>query len=249
MFRLPVSGRVIEFRVRAGWDDLLLLEQRDETEAAIQLVSRLGVDEEGRPIDAASLTVTDVEAALLEVRRTVFGDSVRTDARCLAAECGARVDVSFEISDYLAFHRARHPRGVEPDSEAGWFRLPDSDASFRLPTAGDLRSLRSNADAATGLAGLCIRPEGLATRKLARIEHAIAAMAPSLSDSVRGSCPECGHTLEMYFDVFRFVIAELRGQAMYLFADVHVLASQYHWTEAAILDMPVNRRMQYAVRA
>ena len=246
MFSLPVSGQVVDLRLRAGWDDLLLLEQRDETEAALQLVARLATDDAGRPLDTNSLPVTDVEAAVLEVRRMVFGDSVRTDVRCLAPGCGKRVDVSFQIGDYLGFHRARKPRRVEPAAEAGWFRLAGSGALFRLPTAGDLRWLRSRADGAAELARRCIRPDGLAAVELGRIERALAAMAPSLSNSVRGSCPECGRGLEMYFDVFHFVIAELRSQAMYLFADVHLLASQYHWTESAILDMPAIRRTQYA---
>ncbi|HWB83996.1 MAG TPA: hypothetical protein VG675_07640 [Bryobacteraceae bacterium] len=246
MLRLPVSAREIEICPRAGWDELLLLEQRDDVEAAIQVVSRLAMDETGRSLDAASLTVTDLEAALLEIRRTVFGDFLRTDVRCPEPGCGAGVSVSFRISQYLTFHPARQPRGVKQAPETGWFRLSDSQALFRLPIAADRRLLRLSDDPAAELARRCVRPEGLRSRELARIERAIATMAPSLSDSVAASCPECGHKIEMYFDVFQFVIAELRSQARFLFADVHTLASQYHWSEAAILDMPSARRVQYA---
>jgi hypothetical protein len=47
------------------------------------------------------------------------------------------VDVSFQIGDYLGFHRVRKPRRVESAAETGWFRLAGSSALFRLPTAGE----------------------------------------------------------------------------------------------------------------
>ena len=72
------------------------------------------------------------------------------------------------------------------------------------------------------------------------------AMAPSLSDALKGSCPECGAALEMYFDVQQFVLRELRDQATFLYEDVHLVASQYHWPESSILDLPSRRRAQYA---
>jgi hypothetical protein len=50
----------------------------------------------------------------------------------------------------------------------------------------------------------------------------------------------------MYFDVQQFVLRELRDQATFLYEDVHLVASQYHWPESGILDLPSRRRVQYA---
>ncbi|NJL68692.1 MAG: hypothetical protein HC894_22160 [Microcoleus sp. SM1_3_4] len=41
---------------------------------------------------------------------------------------------------------------------------------------------------------------------------------------------------------------ELRQQAVSIYEEVHLLATQYQWTEAAILRLPRDRRRQYAER-
>jgi hypothetical protein len=76
----------------------------------------------------------------------------------------------------------------------------------------------------------------------------MAAMAPVLSDAVQGRCPKCGGSFDMYFDVQSFVLSELRGQASFLYEDMHLVASRYHWAEHEILEMPVRRRAHYAAR-
>jgi hypothetical protein len=74
----------------------------------------------------------------------------------------------------------------------------------------------------------------------------MAAIAPVLSDVVRGLCPECGIAFDMHFDVQSFVLAELRGQAAFLYEDMHLLAGRYHWSEEAVLQIPSRRRAHYA---
>jgi hypothetical protein len=83
---------------------------------------------------------------------------------------------------------------------------------------------------------------------LRRVENAMEALAPPLSHTVQGQCPECGSVLDLYFDAQQFCLQELRGQALFIYDDVHLLAMEYHWSEADILALPRNRRAQYAER-
>src|SRR5271157_6025121 len=113
MFRLPVSGIDVELRLATGADDLLFLEGGGDTlSTSIALAGRLARQCDGRELDAAGLAVPDLEALLLEVRRELFGDEVSSRGQCLELGCGAPVDISFRIGDYLSHARARMPANV-----------------------------------------------------------------------------------------------------------------------------------------
>jgi hypothetical protein len=252
-FRLPVSRIEIELRQPAGADDVLLA----EADGAAFALAEVLVGELARPIEGGSLvwadmTLTDLDAALLAIRRLVLGDRLESSARCAARAdgagggCGARIDLGFHITDYLAQHRPRMPRGVTRADEAGWFRLDESTVSFRLPTAADLEAIAHERDAAQMLAWRCIRPDDVSARLRRRIERAMDALAPNLYGELEGVCPECGATVAIAFDPQRYVLAELRQRAAFVFEEVHLIAGGYRWSEQEILRMPRARRARYA---
>ena len=245
MCLLPVSKLEVTLHVPTGQEEMRLLEtQESETRAAVDLLESVAEFACPGPT-VAQLPVSDIEYLLLELRRQVFGDVARTDVRCPVPECRARVDVDFRIGDYLAHHRPTPPAATEADAEPGWYRLPNQQVRFRPPTAADQMACLDTADPERRLRALCMSPETAARGDMARVERALARLAPSLSGVLEGSCPECGARLEMFFDVPRFVLAEFRNQAAGLYREVDVLASRYHWTEAAILALPARRRGQY----
>jgi hypothetical protein len=250
MFRLPVSGYDVRLRLPSGAEDLLLLEsQTTETEIAMDLLERLAQWPPDKAVACETLPVTDVEALLLELRRITCGETIRTDINCPAVGCGVRIDVDFEIREYLAHHCPRKPRDVEPDVEQGWFRLGGEQARFRLPTAADQIAASRSARPERELVRRCVDPADLRGRALARVETAMASLAPALSEEIQGTCPSCRATVWMQFDVQGFVLSELRNQASFLFEDVDRLATRYHWSEKSILGLPSRRRMQYAEMA
>jgi len=71
------------------------------------------------------------------------------------------------------------------------------------------------------------------------------AIAPAFSRSMVGRCPECNQAFDFHFDVFSFVLRELRNHAASIYQDVHLLALHYKWPERQILKMPRSRRLQY----
>src|SRR5688572_27094587 len=105
---LPVSRLEVEVRPPRGTDDVFLLEAPSlDARLALALLSRLVSPTDGREVRWGTLTLTDLDAVLLVVRRAIFGDWIRTDTVCPFQSCGARIDVSFQISYYLEHHRPR----------------------------------------------------------------------------------------------------------------------------------------------
>src|SRR5829696_5478442 len=120
---LPVSGLRVEVRPPRGTDDVFLLEAPSlDTRLVLALLGRLARPTDGREVGWGALAITDLDVLLLALRQEIFGDWVRTDTACPTQSCGARIDVSFQISRYLGYHRPRSTRTVELADE-GWYRL------------------------------------------------------------------------------------------------------------------------------
>jgi hypothetical protein len=247
MFQLPVSGLRVAFQQPTGWEDLLLQNQHDSRLTLfLMLVERLAQAAGGETVDWKGLPLADLDALLLLLRQVVVGDVVWSDTRCGNPQCGSHVDVSFRIGEYLASLIRRMPVWVEEDAESGWFRLTGQGARFRLPTGSDLAALEGDDGAERELLRQCMGASVVSTQLRRRMELAMEALAPSISRIVEGRCPECGGTMQIYFDVRSFVLHELRERAACIFQDVHLLALHYKWSEAEILGLPQKRRRYYA---
>ena len=73
----------------------------------------------------------------------------------------------------------------------------------------------------------------------------MTAMAPPLSSDLEGACPDCGTPITVAFEPRPYCLRELRDRARFLYADVDLLASRYHWAEDSILALPNRRRQAY----
>ena len=234
MVRLPVSGLRVDIRPPGGTEDILLSDAAERDRAlALALITRLSTV--GEP---AELTVHDFEALLLQLHRLVFGDRIEADATC---RCHRRINIAFATSEYLRARAPRRPRAVTPAAELSWFKLDGEHGSFRLPTAGDQIAIAGEVDPVAALTARCLRPP----HRSARIERAMAALAPPLSGKVSGRCPYCEAAVAINFDVPTFVLAELQVQSAQIYDDVHWLAGHYHWSEEHILALPAHRRRRY----
>lgn len=243
--RLPVSGFAVMLRQPTGEDDLVLREWRMSQHVLAQtLAARLARTDDGQPLDADALCVTDLQALLLRLRQVVAGDVIQAEVTCASSQCRARVDIAFRISEYLESHPVRTPRGLAP-SEPGWFQFAGETARFRLPSVLDLRAIEGQRLPDRALARLCMEPAEIPPALRRRMERAMEALAPPLSRSLVGECPECGRPVEVYFDVETYVLREWSDRAAGIYQDVHLLALHYKWPEDRILALPRNRRMQY----
>jgi hypothetical protein len=237
------AGMSIALAAPAGEQDVLLSEAPVlDTQLALRLLSSLA---QGAP-DLEELTPGAFEVLLMTLRRRTFGDRVIAEGKCPAAECRATIDVSFSAAELVAERRPARQNGMKLAAKRGWYSL--SGATFRPLSMAD-RAAAARADDPEGeLIRRSVRPAKLEPAVLNRIERAIARLDPLVSREISGDCPECGGPVRMYFDVQSFVLEELRQQAALVFDDVHLLASQYHWSEERILALPRARRRRYVER-
>ena len=71
-------------------------------------------------------------------------------------------------------------------------------------------------------------------------------MAPLVSRSMQGVCPDCGGEVTVQLHVPGLVMDELKAAAAGVHDEVDAIAEACHWDEAAILSMPQSRRRAYA---
>jgi hypothetical protein len=253
-FVLPVSGAEIRLRPPTGREDLLLAEaDAPDADVALMLAQRLGRAE---GITWGAVTACDLDTFVLRLRQALVGDRVVADVTCRAAGCGSRIDITFDITSYLAHHRplpmplTRPGWSAAPAAELpGWCELRTrrgESLRFRLPSVDDLVAVAAQPDAEAALVCRCLRPADAPARLRRAAEAAMQALAPDLASELQGRCPECGAMVAVRFEPRRYCLTELRDRARFLFADVDALAQRYHWSERTILGMPNARRTRYA---
>jgi hypothetical protein len=244
---LPVSGLEVRIEAPTGVEDLLLQEVRAlDTRLMFHLFENLVTVAKHSSPNWAELTVTDLETLLLLLRLETLGDVVRAETHCVSTNCGARADVTFRIEEYLASRTPRIPRGVEKISGTNTYSLSGEGVTFRAPNGDDLEVIERKSIGMREVLQRCVQPAGISPRVRRRVDRAMAAVAPRFSQVMRGECPECHVSMDVYFDVRQFVLRELRDHARTVLEDVHLLAFHYQWPEKDILALPRQRRLHYA---
>ncbi len=260
--RLPVSGLDVSFRLPDGHDDLAILEARGESRGsvisrAVDVLCRLAhiqgteTSTEAEPTLTASpwlfLTITDFECALLELRRFLFGDTVRCLFRCT---CSERMEIEFSIATLLREAQPRTPKRVLPSAaRTGWLTLPEKHIHFRLPVVKDQLDALASPSPYAHLEQCCIEPLLESSRPNTRtsviVERAMEAMAPPVSRPITGVCAACGADVTLQLHVPSLVLDELCASATGVHREIHAIAATYHWQESAILALPQTRRQAY----
>jgi hypothetical protein len=218
---------------------------------ATDLIGACVLLEGGEPLgsDAArALSVGERETVLWRMRAMLSGD--RIDAVVTCPACDEKVSIESHVADFLELASVR-TREVVAERVGG--RLVE----FRVPSGGDLEDLARRhvvdiEEAEAELAAACLLSvDGQSptvddiAELAAPIGERMAALDPAaelLFDSV---CPACGFPITASLDATGFLLEEMATGARYLFHEVHVLASNYHWSEDEILDLTPRRRHLY----
>lgn len=118
---------------------------------------------------------------------------------------------------------------------------------FRVPNGGDQEAIAGldGEEAVTELLRRCSADGSGAGEpgweEIAAIDAALEAVAPEVGLGLLAVCPECGTEQEIAVDPYLC----LTQAGSELFAEIHTLASFYHWSEAESLALPVHRRRLY----
>jgi hypothetical protein len=237
----PLTGRIeqalIEFRAnldRPGYVTAVLA-------AALE---RIGT----QAADAGCITdlcVADRQYLMVRLAALLEGEQMWLKVGC--GHCQALFDVDVRRCDLPV-----KPAGA--GFPQATLRINGRTIEVRVPTGADqgLIGKRPETEALQQLLQRCIRavngePPGedfidkLSEADIAAIDEALDHASPAVCSQLLVTCPECGR--EQSAELDHYALGGLNDHDFY--DEVHTLASHYHWSEAAILDLPQARRRRY----
>jgi hypothetical protein len=218
------------------------------TAALAQALAELGGEAPSQET-VRSLCVGDRQYLLRRLQMHLGRSDSWRQAPCGA--CGERFDFPLDLA---ALPVVAAPPGYPFATVA----LGERTLRFRLPTGADQEAIARRADltenaAAWELVRRCWvsggrgpRPrwaelEALGTPVLEAIEVALEAVSPAIGTEVAAGCPQCGAENRVALDACEVLSTDAEA----LLREVHALAINYHWSEAAILELPPPRRQHY----
>jgi hypothetical protein len=210
------------------------------------LVLRHGCPEMGDETLAA-LSLGRRDALLLAVRQHTFGDRLEAYTECPG--CRERLEFSCSCRALLA-ETVPQDGGRKTIAVEGCLfhlRCPDSYDAAAAASSGSLEAAKRT------LLARCLRQAGGSAASIEalpeRVQIAIAAelaeIDPQAEVLLSLTCPGCGHTWQVVFEILSFLWTEIRARARRLLQEVDVLARTYGWAEADILGMSETRRGLY----
>ena len=237
----PLTGRIEQTLIELGSE----LDRAGYVTAVLSnVLDRIGT----RPADlarVAELCVADRQYLMLRLGAMLDGEQMWLKVDC--GHCGEPFDVEVRRCDL-------------PVKEAGegfplvTLRVKEWSLLVRVPAGSDQERVTDlpEEDAVRELLGSCIQTvngeppgdgfvEKLTESDIEAIDAALDEASPAVCSHLLVNCPECGQEQHAELDHY----APTGMSARFLYADVHTLASHYHWSESAILDLPQARRRLY----
>ncbi len=258
-------------RSLTGKDEEFLLEEGASLSPAAlatallaRCLERLGPYAPPAPDAVRSLTVGDREALLLHVRRLTLGDRISAVLTCPQPACGEKMDLDLDVAALLLppYRAAAAVHETTVAADGLRYRV-----RYRLPTGGDQEALAQAARAAPDRAAAllverCVQevaveggaaPEAGAQQDSGALPHAVLAALPGLMAELDPQaeicldlvCPSCGAGFPALFDTAAYFFRELSGGRNALYEEVHILAWNYHWSEAEIMGLTRRKRRRY----
>jgi hypothetical protein len=192
------------------------------------------------------LSIGARDAQLILLREELFGNRLEAVLGC--PSCEQRLDIEFSTEDV---------RAEPPQEDDGVVREDGFEIRLRVPNSADLLAL-SDADSddlQQRLLERCTERLGNdngATQDMplpAPVVRSVAArmarIDPQADVRIAMSCPDCGHTWRMTFDILTYVWNEIEEWAQRCVYEIHTLAMAYGWSEREILGLSARRRQLY----
>jgi hypothetical protein len=237
----PLNGRVeqalIDFDIGANRSAYV-------TAVLAEVLDSFG-DKPADTTQISNLCVADRQFLMLRLAAMFEGEHMWLKVGC--GGCDAPFDVELKRCDL-------------PIKQAGAgfpqvsIRLGEREIDARVPTGEDQERIAalSEDEAMLQLLRNCIQLvdgepvetdfiENLSAAEIDKIDTELDEVSPAICDQLLVTCPECGQEQHTKLDHYAHT-----GIDRYFFYDeIHTLASHYHWSEAAILDLPQQKRRLY----
>jgi len=250
---VPVDGelcRSFAFAPLTGEIELSLGENADHSsmpDAVTQSLSAALSDIGGQPVDvnmASELSIGDRQFLMRRLQILMVGDEGWYSSTC--TQCHTMFDFQLELSQLPVKKAGEGYPFTDVTTSAGRCR-------FRLPNGRDqsaLSSLNSEEQAYSELLQRClVSINGRKTENrvaftaidMETIEAALEAVAPEIGCEISVSCIACQTDNIVAINPYA-CIGMLSHQ---IIPEIHKIASNYHWSEKAILGMSRQRRHMY----
>jgi hypothetical protein len=235
--RSPTAGEFLDAWER-GFD-------ASQVERGLELLSVACPDMPREALE--DLSIGERDALLLSLRETAFGHDLTALIRC--PSCGESLELGFATTDLRG--------GASGSPAALALRRDGCEVQLRRLTSRDLAAAQEGdlAQRRRVLLERCIVSAHIdgAPASAAQLPAAVAeavvqrvAEADAQADvQLAVSCAACGHAWQVPFDIVSFLWTELEAWAARTLREVHVLASNYGWTEREVLAVSPFRRRQY----
>lgn len=189
----------------------------------------------GAGVAVGALTLAEFDGCLADLFDRLYGGQLPCESACPA--CGERFEFELSLAEFRARAAAESAGARVAD---GVVKAP-SGRLIRLPCVADLGLLPAVGREAWMRSLLLDGPFDADA-----MEAEIAAAAPVLSQDLTAPCPACGTAHTVRFDMARFLVDTLDGEAAFLWREVHLVARTYAWGLADILSLPRGVRRQLA---
>lgn len=247
----PLTGTDEAFHAEQG--RTLMPAQRTTAQLTSSL-ARLGSIDKITQQVVRSLAIGDREALLLHLRRLALGDRLQCLVEC--PSCQERMDTELKVSDLLlppySHSQESYKRTIVEDNVA-------YHVVFRLPTGADQEeaAFLATTDPDAGAAFIlhrCVKSvtresdkpiENLPATVATQLPPIMAELDPQAEITLNLSCLVCGFKFPIVFDTANYLFQELVEQSRHLYREVHLLAFNYHWSEAEIMRMTSKKRRLY----
>lgn len=239
--------RDVLLRPLTGKTEMALVDLGTQATAALSFPARVSrflaetVDRVGGvPVEPAELSVGDRQYLVRQIGARLGSDQVWLAGAC--RDCDAPFEVPVTQSDLPV-------KTAGPGYPASHVALEGAEYALRSPTGADQEAIAALPPQAADKALFELLVDRIDTNELgeetrAQIEAAIEDLSPEVALEVSARCPECGAALRIEIDPY----LALSQPPTDILEDVHLIASQYHWAEEAILALPRSRRQAYLAR-
>lgn len=214
---------------------------------AIRFLDRLLIEVPGTtvgPGKAGDLAVCDCDRLFAAIYRQYFGEQIESTVSCQT--CSTSFELSFALSKLIAKLEAKQiPTQVKGPDEAGLYTLLDG-RRFRLPTARDQYSVMGvePEQAVTALLQRCL-VEGDPEQNAEELEMAMDEVGPVLDLDLDATCPECGTSQTLRFNMQTYLLRALTHEQQFLIREVHHIARAYGWGYQEILNLTREERRSF----
>jgi hypothetical protein len=195
----------------------------------------------------ASISIGERDAALLEVRESLFGVDMAGVIDCL--RCRMQLELNFKVDEVKVLGI---DRPLQLSFESAGYHLV-----LRLPNTQDILTVRAGDMAGSRLLLFerCLisasrHDRATPTDQLPSevVDTAINYLGNNDAQAdveLAISCPTCGYYWRESFDIVSFFWKEIEVWAKRLLREVHIIASAYGWREQDIVALNPARRQLY----